>query len=58
MTKTYTPQSPRFPGIVAAARRLGVSRVHLYYVLRGDRKSPGLQRRYEALKGRQQKGAR
>ncbi len=39
----------RFPGIVQQALSLGVSRIHLYFVLRGDRKSPGLMRRYEAL---------
>jgi len=33
----------RYPGIVAAARELGVSRIHLYYVLRGERKSPRIE---------------
>lgn len=32
----------RFPGITQAARDLGVTRTHLYYVLTGDRKSPTL----------------
>jgi len=54
----FTPQSPRFPGIVAAARALGVTRHHLYFVLRGERKSPGLRRRYDALKSTQTKGAK
>jgi hypothetical protein len=43
---------PRFPGIVEDARRLGVSRVHLYLVLIGDRQSPTLLARYQRLKAR------
>ena len=39
--------------IVADAKALGVSRHHLYFVLLGTRKSPGLLRRYKALKGAQ-----
>jgi hypothetical protein len=42
---------PVFPGIVADARRLGVSRMHLWSVLSGRRESTGLVRRYHALKG-------
>ena len=30
----------RFPGIVGHARSLGVSRIHLYFVLTGARRSP------------------
>lgn len=33
----------RFPGIVAHARALGVSRIHLYYVLIGERRSPRIE---------------
>jgi hypothetical protein len=49
-TLNWTPRKPRFPGITADARALGVTRVHLYLVLRGDRPSPGLLRRYKELK--------
>lgn len=34
----------RFPGIVQLARELGVSRIHLYYVLNGERRSPRIER--------------
>jgi hypothetical protein len=34
----------RFPGICAAARDLGVTRGHLWYVLRGERRSPRIER--------------
>lgn len=38
--KTQTGRrGTKFPGIVAAARDLGVSRIHLYYVLIGERES-------------------
>jgi hypothetical protein len=40
----------RFPGIVAQARALGVSRIHLWYVMTGRRDSNPLMRRYRALK--------
>jgi hypothetical protein len=33
----------RFPGIVALADELAVSRIHLYYVLTGVRHSPRIQ---------------
>ena len=33
----------KYPGIFAAARELGVDRMHLYFVLRGDRKSKRIQ---------------
>lgn len=36
----------RFPGIVAAAEALGVTRVHLYLVLSGKRESASLRARY------------
>ena len=39
------------PGIVSDARRLGVSRMHLWAVLTGRRRSPELAARYAALKG-------
>lgn len=39
----------RFPGICAAARELGVTRVHLYLVLTGQRESRNLTARYRAL---------
>jgi hypothetical protein len=38
------------PGIVADAETLGVSRMHLWAVLRGRRFSPGLLERYRKLK--------
>lgn len=44
----------RFPGIVAAAQALGVSRVHLYLVLSGRRKSARLLERYEEWKDQTQ----
>jgi DNA-binding phage protein len=40
----------RFAGICAAARELGVTRIHLYRVLTKERRSPGLMTRYRALK--------
>jgi hypothetical protein len=45
-----TKKRIRFAGIVAAARKLDVTRIHLYRVLTGERRSPGLMRRYRALK--------
>jgi hypothetical protein len=33
----------RFPGICEHARRLGVNRIHLYYVLTGARRSPRIE---------------
>lgn len=38
------------PGICADARRLGVSRKHLWAVLSGRRESDGLVKRYEQMK--------
>ena len=46
----------QFPGIVEDARSLGVSRVHLFLVLTGQRTSKGLLNRYKAFQ-RQLKGA-
>lgn len=46
----------RFPGINTHAEMLGVSRVHLYFVLIGERRSPKLMDRYRALL-RSEKGA-
>lgn len=39
------------PGICADARRLGVSRMHLWAVLTGRRESEPLMRRYRAFRG-------
>ena len=39
------------PGICADARSLGVSRMHLWAVLSGRRKSAGLEERYRRMKG-------
>ncbi len=50
----YSPQRPRFPGIVADARSLGCDRITLYRVLTGEFKHlTGLRRRYAALKSTQ-----
>ena len=40
------------PGIVRDARQLGVSRFHLWAVLRGHRQSPRLVQRYQRLRAR------
>ena len=40
----------RFPGITEDAKKLGVSRPHLWMVLTGSRESMSLTRRYQALK--------
>jgi hypothetical protein len=37
-----TKPAPRFPGINRAARKLGVTRQHLYFVLTGQRQSARL----------------
>lgn len=42
----------RFPGIVTAARELGVSRIHLYYVLTGHRANKRLVQGYERIRDR------
>jgi len=42
---------PVIPGVVAAARELGVSRQHLHAVLNGRRFSPGLVDRYRRMRG-------
>lgn len=39
------------PGITQDARTLGVNRTHLFRVLKGERKSKSLLRRYRQLKG-------
>jgi len=44
------------PGICADARRLGVSRMHLWAVLSGRRESDGLVARYQALQEQQRRG--
>ena len=38
----------RFPGLVEHAKRLGVSRIHLYFVLTGQRVSPRISRYIDA----------
>lgn len=40
----------RFPGIVRFAREAGVTRIHAYRVLTGERKSPRLTRLWEEFK--------
>ena len=42
----------RIPGITRAASDLGVTRQHLRLVLIGERSSPRLLRRYQALHGK------
>lgn len=34
----------KYPGIVAAAKEMGINRMHLYFVLRGDRRSSRIER--------------
>lgn len=41
------------PGITSDARKLGVDRTHLYRVLKGERVSKRLMRRYQELKKKQ-----
>jgi DNA-binding phage protein len=48
--KKITKKRIRFVGIVANAEKLGVTRIHLYRVLTGERRSPDLLKRYRALK--------
>lgn len=43
----------RFPGVSAAAKRLGCTRSHLWAVLAGQRTSHSLMRRYHELNSRQ-----
>jgi len=50
--KSETKRQVRFPGICGMARKLGVSREHLYRVLIGQRTSWSLKKRYEELKGK------
>jgi hypothetical protein len=45
-----TRNSPRIPGIGAAAKALGVTRDHLRWVIQGKRKGKRLLARYRALK--------
>lgn len=42
-------RAPRIRGLQEDAKHLGVTRVHLRYVLSGYRHSPGLMARYRAL---------
>jgi hypothetical protein len=47
--KTTEAKRIRFPGIVESARKLKVSRIHLYLVLTGQRQSRRLMQRYSRL---------
>ncbi len=47
----------QFPGITADAVTLQVDRVHLFRVLKGERKSASLMARYEALQLQKKGGA-
>lgn len=42
------PRAPKIAGLCAAAKRLGVSRGHLSFVLHGHRQSAPLLARYRA----------
>jgi hypothetical protein len=55
LNETAKPRTPRINGISADAEALGVTREHLFLVLRGIRKSDPLRARYQALKQAQQK---
>ena len=46
----------KFPFITAAAKELGVHRIHLWYVLRGDRHSPRCAAGYKKIRARIEKG--
>lgn len=48
--KSVSQKRPRFEGVRASARALGVSHTHLWFVLAGVRKSPRLLARYRQLK--------
>lgn len=41
--RTKCKRVVRFPGIVEHAKALGVSRIHLYFVLTGQRSSPRIE---------------
>jgi malate synthase len=51
MTRKVNTVKKRFQGIIRDAETLRVSRVHLWKVLTGRRKSLRLSSRYAALKG-------
>lgn len=53
-----TARRIRFPGIVRHARELGCSRIHLYFLLRGDRVSPRLIKRYHSLLAAEKRATR
>jgi hypothetical protein len=55
--KSEQESPPRFIGIGAAAKALGVTRTHLWRCLVGERSSPGLLRRYAELKTQSQTSA-
>lgn len=48
-TQTKRSQRIKYPGISEHARRLGVSRLHLWMVLQGRRESRRLMNRYRKL---------
>lgn len=52
-TQTKRSQRIKYPGISEHARRLGVSRLHLWMVLQGRRESRRLMERYRRLEVRQ-----
>jgi hypothetical protein len=49
-TRSKNRRKVRFPDIGFHAEQLGVTRIHLWRVLVGERKSPGLIRRYQKVK--------
>jgi hypothetical protein len=55
--KREPKRSVRFVGIVADAKKLGVSREHLYRVLIGQRTSDSLLKRYQELRGKGDKAS-
>lgn len=57
MQKKTVKRKWKYKGISEDAAALGVTRVHLWKVLEGDRDSKPLMRRYRELK-RQQKAAK
>ena len=50
MKTSRKPRRIRFPGIVRLADELRVSRIHLYYVLTGERRSPRIESHPEIRK--------
>ena len=50
-------RAPKIRGLCADAEELGVTRMHLWAVLKGKRESRSLTRRYKALKQQQSQTA-